>query len=73
MGIQSVICDVAMASGKVYKIRSFVKNAKLIEQNTRLQTNIDLLVNKPEEEGYLGILMLPNNAGQSPENGSLMR
>ena len=63
MGIQSVICEVVMASGKVYKIRSFVRNAKLIEQNTRLQSNIDLLVNKPEEEGYLGILMLPNNAG----------
>ena len=63
MGIQSVICEVVMAGGKVYKIRSFVRNAKLIEQNTRLQSNIDLLVNKPEEEGYLGILMLPNNAG----------
>ena len=63
MSVNSVLCEVAMASGKVYKIRSFVKNAKMIEQNTRLSTNIELLVHKPEEEGYLGILMLPIHAG----------
>ena len=59
MSIQSVLCEVVMSSGKIYKIRSFVKNAKMIEFNTRLSTNIELLINKPEEEGYLAILMLP--------------
>ena len=61
-----------MNSGKVYKIRSFVKNAKMIEFNERLRSNIDLLVNKPEEEGYLAILMLPIVGGTSPDNNALV-
>ena len=36
MSMQSVLCEVAMSSGKVYKIRSFAKNAKMIEFNERL-------------------------------------
>ena len=59
MSIQSVLCEIVMNSGKIFKIRSFVRNAKMIEFNTRLTTNIELLINKPEEEGYLAILMLP--------------
>ena len=67
-----MLCEVRMASGKVYKIRSFTKNAKMIEFNARLATNIDLLVNKPEEEGYLAILMLPIAGGTSPDNRALV-
>ena len=61
-----------MSSGKIYKIRSFVKNAKLIEFNARLASNVDLLVNRPEEEGYLAIFMLPIQGGHSPDNSSLV-
>ena len=56
---ESVICEIVMSSGTRYKVRSFVRNAKLIEFNARLQSNLDLLVNRPEQEGYLAILMLP--------------
>ena len=68
MSMQSVLCEVVTASGKLYKIRSFVKNAKMIEFNVRLLNDIDLLVNSPEEHGYLAILMLPVVGGTSPDN-----
>ena len=60
-----------MGSGTCYRVRSFVKNAKFVEFNTRLLTNFDLLVNRPEQEGYLAILMLPIQMGASPSNQSL--
>ena len=72
LSMQSVLCEIRMASGKLYKIRSFCKNAKFIEFNARLDTNIDLLVNKPEEEGYLAILMMPIVGGTSPNNKGLV-
>ena len=74
MSMQSIICEVGMVSGKVYKIRSFAKNAKMIEFNERLLSanNIDLLVSRPEEEGYLAILMLPIVGGTSPDNSALL-
>ena len=49
-----------MRSGTTYKIRSFLKNAKLIEHNERIQdpAGIQALVEKPEAEGFLAIIML---------------
>ena len=35
----TILCTIEMASGEVFKIRSFVKNAKLIEVNERLTEN----------------------------------
>ena len=48
LSMQSVLCEVVMASGKTYKVRSFTKSAKLIEFNDKLAKDIDILVNKPE-------------------------
>ena len=49
-----------MESGVVYKIRSFLKNAKLIEFNENIQepAGIPTFVNKPESDGFLAIFML---------------
>ena len=49
-----------MQSGTTYKIRSFLKNAKLIEFNERLQDEVGIqnLVEKPESDGFLAIFML---------------
>ena len=51
----SVICEVLTQSGKIYKIRAFMKNCKQIEYNDRLTP--ELLVTKPETDGYLAIFM----------------
>ena len=49
-----------MESGTVYKIRSFLKNAKLIEFNENIQgeSGVSTLANKPESDGFLAIFML---------------
>lgn len=49
-----------MESGTVYKIRSFLKNAKLIEFNENIQgeSGVPTLVKKPESDGFLAIFML---------------
>lgn len=57
MDTKSVLCEVVMESGKVYKVRSLVNGVKLIELNDQLLTRPELLAEKPEEEGFLGILM----------------
>ena len=57
MDTKSVLCEVVMKSGKVYKVRSLVNGVKLIELNDQLLTKPELLAEKPEEEGFLGILM----------------
>ena len=36
LDIKSIICEIMMESGTVYKIRSFLKNAKLIEFNENI-------------------------------------
>ena len=73
MSQESVICEVEMVSGRIHKIRSFVKNAKIIEQNTRVQQNVNLLVERPEHEGYLAILMLPVQPGSNASSSTLIK
>ena len=66
MDFTSVVCEVHMESEKVYKIRSFVKRAGLIEVNERLKENPQLLVEKPESDGFLAIMMFKLN--RFPQN-----
>lgn len=72
---ETIICEVLTQSGKVYKIRSFIKNAKLIEINEPVSQNIDLLVSKPETDGFLAIFMFKHiesgNFGDSEIDGLL--
>mmetsp|Transcript_46708 Transcript_46708/g.61795 ORF Transcript_46708/g.61795 Transcript_46708/m.61795 type:complete len:96 (+) Transcript_46708:347-634(+) len=63
LGRETVLCEVVMESGQVFKVRSFIKNAKLIEFNGRLKDNVDILASRPEQEGYLAIVMLPVQPG----------
>ena len=58
--MKSIICEIIMESGTVYKIRSFLKNAKLIEFNENIQgeSGVPTLVKKPESDGFLAIFML---------------
>ena len=60
LDMRSVICEICMRSGTTYKVRSFVKNAKLIEYNERIldKEGIQTLVEKPESDGFLAIIML---------------
>ena len=50
----SVLCEIVTAT-KTYKIRALVKGCKMLEFNENI--SVDLLVNKPESEGFLAILM----------------
>ena len=47
MSKETVLCEIEMTSGKVYKVRSFIMNAKLIEFNSLLCSNPALLAAKP--------------------------
>ena len=67
-----MLCEVVMESGHIYKVRSFIKNAKLIEFNDLLSGNVDLLAARPEQEGFIAIVMLPIQPGQSPDNQRLV-
>ena len=40
MDYPTVVCEINTLSGKIYKIRSFIKGGKLIEVNERLTENI---------------------------------
>ena len=64
----TVICEINSLSGKVYKVRSFLRGAKLIEVNERIVENIQLLIDKPESDGFLGIVMLKQLGDSSDPN-----
>ena len=50
----TVICEI-VTTKKTYKIRSLIRGCKLIEVNDKLTA--ELLIKKPESDGYLAILM----------------
>ncbi len=50
----SLLCEI-VTSKKVYKIRALIRGCKMLEFNENI--NVDLLVKKPESEGFLAILM----------------
>ena len=55
----------ATNSGKVFKIRALLKNAKLIEVNDSITP--ELLRTKPEGEGFLAIFMFREQQEQTGE------
>jgi hypothetical protein len=46
MDTKTIVCEVTMESGKVYKLRSFLKNASILEFNDNITKNFDLLLDK---------------------------
>ena len=50
---------------KTYKIRALIKGCKMLEFNENI--SIDLLVKKPESEGFLAILMFKDTHNVSSE------
>ncbi|TNV75928.1 hypothetical protein FGO68_gene1826 [Halteria grandinella] len=55
---RTIVCEISTQNGKVYKVRSFVGNAYLIEMNQRVVQNPQLLAQKCESDGYLGIFIV---------------
>lgn len=53
---ESVICEVTSSSGNIYSLYSCVKG-KLVEVNEELVCNSNLLLEKPETEGYLAVVL----------------
>ena len=45
---------------KLYKVRSFLDNAKIVELNERVIENPVLFTEKPESDGFLAIFQLDN-------------
>ena len=43
---------------KLYKIRSFLDNAKIVELNERVMESNDIFIQKPESDGFLAIFQL---------------
>jgi len=52
---ETVICEVTVASGKVYSLRACIRGS-LLEVNTRLLANPALLTEKPTSDGYIAII-----------------
>eukprot|EP00347_Sterkiella_histriomuscorum_P018799 403344131 len=52
---RTMLCEIKCQDGTYYKIRSFVKNAQILEMNKRLCLNPQLLASKSESEGYIAI------------------
>ena len=57
MDFFTIVCTIEMESGTTYKVRSFIKNVKMIEYNDRLVKMPELLADLPESDGFLAILM----------------
>ena len=60
----SVLCEILTMS-KTYKIRALIKGCKMLEFNENI--SVDLLVRKPESEGFLAILMFKDTHNVNPE------
>ena len=43
---RTIVCEIRCADGKVYKVRSFVGNAYVIEMNQRIVSNPQLIASK---------------------------
>ena len=59
-----MLCEI-VTKNKTYKIRALIKGCKMLEFNENI--SVELLVNKPESEGFLAILMFKDTHNVSPE------
>ena len=61
------LCRVSCSDGTSYLLRACV-GGKLIEINTRLLRDPQLLQRSPARDGYLGLVMPPTNYGQDNDS-----
>uniref|UniRef100_T1JEP8 Protein Abitram n=1 Tax=Strigamia maritima TaxID=126957 RepID=T1JEP8_STRMM len=63
----SPLCNVTCSDGSQYTICSCIKG-KLIEVNEKLVSSPHLIIEKPQAEGYIGIVLTPKiGTGQKPQ------
>ena len=74
MDPRTIVCEIRCQDGRLYKVRSFVSNAYLIEMNQRIVQNPQLLASKTEGDGYIAIFQVKRGEEMQTQGcGTLQR
>ena len=73
MDPRTIVCEIRCQDGRLYKVRSFVSNAYLIEMNQRIVQNPQLLVSKTEGDGYIAIFQVNRGEEMKTQGGGTLQ
>ena len=72
MDPRTIVCEVKCQDGKLYKVRSFIGNAYVIEMNHNIVQNPQLLATKAEGDGYIAIFQVKRNEEMQGASGNFI-
>ena len=73
MDPRTIVCEIRCQDGRLYKVRSFVSNAYLIEMNQRIVQNPQLLASKTEGDGYIAIFQVKRGEEMQTQGGGTLQ